>query len=493
MSKLNSLMLLFLAGLLLLVGGWYGCQQPAEPDPNEPPSVTIANVPVEGDTLFALVNLQWDGGDNDGYVVGFEYRYHTTHISTGETVTTDWIFTPNTSETIAFNSSDELNEQVFEIRAVDNDSARTLPDSIPTKNFYTIKAVPPEVEILTPANKQELFVADQTSDWWQGIEFQFTGSDEDGEIVEYGWAIDDADWTWTQDTSLYIQPSDVPGELAGEHIIRLTARDNTDIVNQRGDSIRVEFVRASFEKDILIIDDTRESDLPSSVEARSDSVVDAFYREVFGADAEWDYYSNDLRGNPVPPRSMLGQYKMLIWHADARPTERPHNFPKHIEYLENYMNLGGDLVLSGWRVLKSFAFGESFPKSFSDTSFVKKYLHIANADESPYYPGEFEGTTGTFGFSRLNVDSTKLDVFPYNGYLSNINTMPPPRASFTDVLYQYRPKPNADNIKYSGQACALLYTGTSFNAVVLGFPLYFMTRESAETLADEVLTTLGYR
>ena len=33
---------------------------------NNPPNTTLANIPREGATLYALVSLNWDGEDDDG-------------------------------------------------------------------------------------------------------------------------------------------------------------------------------------------------------------------------------------------------------------------------------------------------------------------------------------------------------------------------------------------------------------------------------------------
>jgi hypothetical protein len=65
-------------------------------------------------------------------------------------------------------------------------------------------------------------------------------------------------------------------------------------------------------------------------------------------------------------------------------------------------------------------------------------------------------------------------------------------AGFTEVLYRYR-APQGSKLTYIGQPCGLRYIGTSFNAVILGFPLYFVKEEDAKIMADEILRKLGYR
>lgn len=475
--------MLLLAGVFVSSCDTFDTQPPSE---NQPPNTTVANVPVEGDTLFALVTLHWDGEDFDGFVAGYEYRYTTRHLVEGGEETTDWTETDQTSLTLAFNSSDDLNEQIFEVRAVDNNG--TVDPEPAEKRFFTKKTIFPETEIASPAPDDQFFFLDQTTDWWRGVPITFTASDADGEVVEYGWAVDDEDWTWTTDTTLYIGPEHFSGGKGG-HTIRVTARDNTNLLDPEPAEVTVELVRPSFDRDILIIDETLEEEFPAQFR-RTDAEVDEFYASIFGVEESWDYSESGL-----PPKDILGRYKLIIWHADNNYSlaRNAHKLPSHTEELSDYMNVGGDLVMSGWRMLKSFAPEEGFPKAFKPGDFVNDYLHIKAANETDItIPGDFIGATGVGDeFSDVAVDTTKLlEVFPYFGYLSQINIIPE-RAGFTDIIYSYQSRGELPLMR--GSAVGLRYYGTSFDAVVLGFPVLFLKEEDAATLANEVLTSLGYR
>jgi len=472
--------------LFVLLAIFYSCQRPtAPPNPNLPPNTTLANIPVEGDTLFALVTLHWDGEDYDGFIAGYQYRYITYHLFTGDSVVQEWRETKETSLTIAFESSDILNYQKFQVRAVDN-----VGDVDPTpaeRRFYTYQTVFPETEILFPEDDQQFFAIEQTTDWWQGIRLTFTARDEDGEVVEYAWAVDQGDWNWTQDTTLYITP-DQFDPLYGEHLIRVTSRDNTNLIDPVGDSVTVNLIKPTFEKKILIIDETVESKFPPGVRY-SDADVDSFYAEIFGTNESWDYSKKGM-----PPKEILGQYQLIIWHADNLYTyERDvHQLPQHIEDIIDYLNVGGDFIMGGWRILKSFAHEEPFPKTFQEGTFIHDYLHIIQADETPLVPSDFIGAKGSGGFSDIRVDSVKLrEAFPFLGKLSQINVMPR-RAGFTDIIYRYWNDDRTGLPKYRGLACGLRYYGTSFDAIVLGFPMFFIRKEDAKRMASEMLRSLGY-
>ena len=59
--------------LLVLIMSCVENFETGEENANTPPNTTMANIPVENDTLFALIELYWDGEDNDGFVVKYQY------------------------------------------------------------------------------------------------------------------------------------------------------------------------------------------------------------------------------------------------------------------------------------------------------------------------------------------------------------------------------------------------------------------------------------
>ena len=486
--RISKIISLVLMAMMLMV--WYSCERPTSPpNPNEEPNTTLANIPRENDTLFALQTMHWDGEDNDGYVSGYEYRYITQRLTMGDSITQEWKFTKETSLTIAFLYDYITNKQTFQVRAVDNTGA--VDPSPAEKTIYTYKTIFPTTEIVTPENNQQYFAINEVTDWWQGIELNFTASDgdEQGEIVEYAWAADDGDWNWTNDTLIYISPENFSAPLNGEHVIRVTSRDNTNLVDPVGDSVIVHFVVPTFEKDILIIDETIESNFPYGVVQPTDQQVDDFYANVFGTTHNWDFNSNGM-----PPRDTLAQYKLIVWHADDLPSSQPHKLPANIEVIKDYMNVGGNFFMSGWRILKSFAWNEDFPFSFEPGSFVHDYLQIISVTETDLI-GDCTGFLGLGDiYSDLRVDSTKIIDFPFVlgefWGLGQVNLILQP-AGFTDRIFSYDNDPQSSYFQYRGKTCGLRYYGSSFDAVILGFPVFFLNQDDATTMVNEILQTLN--
>ena len=212
---------------------WLSCERPVAPEnPNGPPDTRLANVPKERDTVFALVNLSWTGGDNDGFITAYQYRYFTYHLAPGSTDSwvifdsTAWHDTTGTGATIAFNSTEALNMQRFLVRALDNDGNY---DPTPAERvLYTLRTVSPVTKILSPKNNGSLLVTNTVTDWWQGVLLTFKATDPTGrgQIVQYAWSVDDGPWTWQTDTSVFITPEKFSGAADG------TSRDQGHLPEQ---------------------------------------------------------------------------------------------------------------------------------------------------------------------------------------------------------------------------------------------------------------------
>ncbi|HKB84805.1 MAG TPA: hypothetical protein VKD08_01455 [Ignavibacteriaceae bacterium] len=490
---LNRQVILKIFVLILFLLIWNSCDKPTDPNPNDLPNTTVANIPGDGDTLFALQTLYWDGEDNDGYVKGYQYRYITHRLIQGDSVVQEWKYTEQTKLTVAFLSDDDLNKQEFEVRAVDNTGA--VDPSPAVKVFYTQRTYFPITTIETPSNNEKYFAQDQTSDWWEGIKLIYSARDpdEEGGIVEYAWSVDNGQWHWTQDTLIFIPPSEFSQPLTGQHVIRATSRDNTNLVDPVGDSVTITLVKPTFSRDILIIDETDESNFPFGTVHPSDQQVDQFYSEIFGTPYQWDFKT---RG--IPPKDTLGQYKLVVWHADDYPSSQPHKIVNHTDILEDYLDVGGKFFMSGWRILKSFAWQSSFPINFEDGTFVHDYLHIISVDETFGYTGDCTGFAGVgSSFDDIRIDSTKLVDFPFivpgsSWGLTNINLIVQP-AGFTDIIYSYSNNINSQFPQYRGKACGLRYYGSSFDAVILGFPVFFLVEDDAQLMVNQILQNLNLR
>ncbi len=468
------------------------CERPTAPaNPNSPPHTRLANIPPENSTVFALATLYWSGGDYDGYITGYQYRYFTYHLIPGTSNwvlfdSTAWKDTVGSTVTIPFNSTDSLNEQIFYVRAKDNDG--NVDPNPARKVLYTTRTAPPITTLLLPAKNSSVLASTKITDWWNGVTIVFTARDQaaQGAIVGYAWAVDGGSWNWVKDTSIFIPPSAFGAALNGPHTIRVTSRNNTNLVDPVGDSAKVSVVVPSFAKPILIIHETDEYNLPFVTMGVTTAQVDSFYAQVFPTADVWNF-----KARGMPPRDVLGQYKLLIWHADDVPVSTPHHISDaaNIAIFTDYLKVGGKFLMSGWRILKSFAYYKNFPFAFPPGTFVHDYLHIYTVDETDVI-GDCTGAQGVGAFPDVRVDSVKLNLFPYSGKLGWVNLITK-TAGFTDGLYYYVNRDDSQYPKYRGRAVALRYYGTVYDAIVLGFPMYFIQIDDAKAMAQQILRSLN--
>ncbi len=508
MKYFNHRYSLIVTAVFFLVVGLYACDQPPfggteGADDNTIPETTMANVPVEGDTLFANVTLHWDGGDNDGFVEYYEWRYATIDPQSGDTLqSTGWDSTENTSLTITFSSPLPFNKQIFWVRAVDN--KRDKGDAV-SKTFFTEQTIPPQVEIERPSNNTKRFYLEQATDWFQGIEVEFTGEDDDGVVEEFGWAVDGGDYNWipSSDTIVTIPPEAFGSE--GDHTIILNGRDDTDLTSDDPDTINVTLIKPTFDKGILVIDETQESDFQRSggeVSQYDDSDVDSMYSSWIEPTehTNWDFGDDGM-----PDREVLGQYKMVFWHGDNwyGSSADAHKIGNHKQILSEYMNVGGDFIMSGWKMLKSLRPTASYPYTFQEGDFELDYLHIRTANQSGANPpGDMVGGNGVGDYDTnpnqalpdITIDSSKVGGYPVSFYSNMVDVnLVDDAAGFTSPIYTFECRSDCGDPNLRGKTIGIRYFGTSFDAVVFGFPIFFMKEEDAETIIDQILTNMGYR
>jgi len=494
---------------------------------NNPPNTSLANIPREGATLYALVSLNWDGEDDDGYIDYYEYRYTTEYLvssdddtgayfftstdANGQIITTwwkidstmvqDWKSLTETNAVVAFNSLAVLNHQLFEVRAVDNSG--NVDESPAFLNFFTNQTQFPKTEITSPLNNTDFLAKPEVDDWYKGIPITFTADDPDGNITEYAWRVDNGPWNWTTDTSVIIPPNAWAEPLEEEHIITVISRDDTYLIDPVGDSIEVEIYVPTFEKDILILDGTIEDvSLPNFDGLITDQMTDSAYYEIFGGNrGDLIVDDRDFARRRFPNFRTIRKYKMVVWIKDHFATV-PY-FAEESRNLEAYLHAGGKLVMIGSNIMQSFM-DESYyliapcepcivyPAKFSSSGwnwFMNKILHV-NFGYIGNLIGNFNSADGINGYSgiQLRPDTTKIaNVFPQYNKLSNVDVIIEPGGFTVPIL-----KLNSDDDYVDQEACGIRYYGSGFDVIYIGAPIWHMQSEDAKILGDKILEDMGF-
>lgn len=468
--------------------------------PNMPPSTTLSNLPANNDTLPALTTLYWDGHDNDGFVVSYQYQYTTYPLgnSRGDSLVHDWVTTDQHSAGITFSSPDPLNRQVFHVRAIDNSG--NVDPAPATKIFYTLQTISPVTTILSPTSGTEFYAVPQTNYWFPGVVVTVTAQVpwtpnpvlQGSTIVQYGWSADNGPvhWVPAADSVVTVSPQDFKAPLTGTHAIHVTSQSNTLMIDSIGATITVKLVQPTFQKDIVILDDTQ---VDVSVRNVPKTSIDSFYVAIFGANNSYTIDVRDLQTRAFPSRTVLGYYRLAIWHHDDSNIPFYMGNEVAIKTIEDYLHVGGNLIICGTRTWEHWlppadpSLGLPHPFAFQPGSFVYDFLHIYAGDQSTFL-GSFSGATGVGGFSDVEVDTSRMNPdYPQYGKPGWVSVAAQ-RGPFTRALLTFKDQ----DPHVTGLPCAIRYYGDTYNITWLGFPLWALKYNDALTLAQEILKNMGY-
>lgn len=523
--------LLIYSFLLLLFFGFRCAEFPTEEtkkeNPNDPPNTSLANIPIDGSTMYALVNLNWDGEDYDGYIDHYQYRYTTEYLlessadtgdyfstatdSNGQIITTwwtidstmilSWLDTNSTSLTIAFNSLSTLNHQLFEVRSIDNSG--NIDPSPSSLSFFTNQTLFPITEITFPADNAEFLAKAEVDDWYRGIPLRYTARDPDGNIIEYAWRVDGGPWHWTTDTSVIIPPYEWAEPLEEEHIITVISRDDTYLIDPVGDSVEIEIYVPTFEKDIMILDGTEEDEsLPFFDGAITDDMTDSAYFEIFGGNRpDLIVDDRDFRRRRFPNFKTIRKYKMLVWIKDHFATV-PY-FAEESENMKAYLYAGGKIVMVGSNIMQSFMDNSyyltapcdpciTYPSKFSTGGwnwFMNEILHV-NLGFVSSLTGNYNLAEGINQYAGINVhpDTSKIkNIFPFYEKLSRIDLILEPGGFTMPIFTLHSDDPYADQ-----ETCAVRYFGSGFDVIYIGFPIWHMNADDAKALGAKILEDMGF-
>lgn len=168
-----------LAGTALFVIGC-GEKDSGGVAPNVPPETVLSFAPGNGDTVVYRVRMNWFGWDPDGEVTHFLARWDS--LDWFSTVKTESVFILETEERP--DSTHSYRRHSFDVKAVDNEGSE---DPTPASVIFTASNSHPDTEIVSgPSGIIGAFA-----------EFEWTGTDSDGEVAGYGYRLsrrDGYDW-----------------------------------------------------------------------------------------------------------------------------------------------------------------------------------------------------------------------------------------------------------------------------------------------------------
>jgi len=267
----------------------------------------------------------------------------------------------------------------------------------------------------------------------------------------------------------------------GTYTYRLTAVDNDGNESDAygADSLDNIVIGAPFtltNDRILVVDETRNGN--GRAGSPDDQSVDIFYSAiVFRHYDTFDYDTFYNVNNRLLTAREIGDYRTILWHSDDKSTPLlRENLPK----LERFVELGGDLVISGWDVLTNFAPSDLDSHAFPQESFARR-LGIVRGKKS--LNREFVGAHGIAPYADVSILPAKIPV-NWDG-LDECWGFELERGR---ALYQFNS--GDDESEFEGKICAVKSGIGLGDIILLGFPIYFLTEATAVQLMDKILTDL---
>ncbi len=264
----------------------------------------------------------------------------------------------------------------------------------------------------------------------------------------------------TDYTGLSYEDNDVAAHAS--YTYRIAAVDNDGYESDV--SAEISLVPASFDGGIALVDETLNRDGIPPTQADQD----AFYDSIFG-DHQFQLILADEEGDVVVS-SDIGQFSSVFW-IDDDPS------PKSIVYSEDVLDWFGDyntdILVAGRKTLLSWA-------ASTNNSLPRDEFRVYGVDYWGF--ADFVGAFGQGGWPPVVLDTNKgLFALPEIARLT-----PGPGAT---VIYTYDSR--IDHASTEGQPVGLAYNSPSGKRVILSFPIWNLTTESATNLIAKVIEYFG--
>lgn len=531
------------------------CSNPLHPGSlhsNQPPSTSLANIPVNDPTgkypqSTPTVTLYWVGNDPDGFVVAFQYRwsydssgvvsYHPwttiinyefsgyTLVAQGNISNAPAVYhyfstlAPSATDSIVsklgvndslfvqgdtvFQASPEIinpDEGAFIFESQDTLNPHTFEvaaidnqgaiDPNPARvTFWTPQAVPPIAQIVPPFPADSVFVIDKVTDTFGGISFYFQAVDPYSKGMSYSWSVDSLHWSaWSTNASAVVTSADMKPPYTGSHTIYLEAKNDFGLVNPTPASYQFNVIVPAFVG-------------PNPVHRIL--VIDATRNGSgalgFPTDAKLDSYYRTL----LDSSGESGKYDIWDMKSQGFPSRLTiAQYGAVVMFDDSYL---GDLsvrissndgqLLSEYLAVggKLIMSGWQFPLAFdSPDSFFDPDVHLESVSLSDPQ------------FYQVNNSSDFVGASGQNGYpdMSLDSTKLPPSwdgglqriatiapRGFGEIICTYNSK--SDSATFQGRPVGVRYLGVTYSVVYFGFPLYFVEQQGAVEAMRKALGDIG--
>jgi len=221
-------------------------------------------------------------------------------------------------------------------------------------------------------------------------------------------------------------------------------------------------VAATFDGGILLVDETQDDGNNPTESEQLNYYITAFGDSTYTRQVVQD-------GMPSLSRSTVGQYNSIFYVDDDYSA---HFLSESIDSLDWYFDYETDFFLAGWETIYSIT-GQSY---FYPGNFYYENFGITYIAQSPI--NDFTGAAGVNGWPDLEI---RGDTY-YHSPLQNVDIFT--AAPKAEVIYTFNSI--SSSTFYGNKPVGIALDTHHGKRVILGFPLYYLTEESAQALIAKV-------
>lgn len=234
-------------------------------------------------------------------------------------------------------------------------------------------------------------------------------------------------------------------------------------LHQSDSSDIVSGILTTFDRGILMVEETQ-----TGGNNPTENQQTVFYNRMFD---EFDYYRQPIDTlTDTLSGGLAGQFNPIFWVDDDNTMKL---LSGSLDTLEWYFGYETDFLLAGWGTIFAIT-GHSY---FYSGDFY--YDHFGISYIAQNILPDFTGATGVDGWPDLTVRNEEH----YLGILPNIDIFT--AAPGAEVIYTF--DSYSGNPFYGNKPVGIAFDTHHGKRVILGFPLYYLTEESAQALVVRVM------
>ncbi|NQU06872.1 MAG: hypothetical protein HQ568_12315, partial [Calditrichaeota bacterium] len=360
-------------------------------------------------------------------------------------------------------------------------------------NVYVVENVTPEVTAFTAAYGTTDFFPDGSTFYDDNIttimEISATAESYFGTVQAYRYRMryrstigDTTEWVewdeWSDDTwgASSIEFNDLD---LGEYQFQVQCRDYTGALSEIYENSLSIVTPDLSGMTILIVDETASgNDRPGSP---ADSTNDKFWARITGdlpADG-WTVSSVDIDSvGQISPLHVYDKH-IIVWHGGDFASIL---LGENLVLLEQYLEAGGKLIISGWSSLTAFTDDPTATELSFEAGFAADYLRITDGTKST--DKEFTGVIGNedLGCPDLTIDPDKLPS-RWHGIMNNCWIMTPGWRAESVCTWK---GPDDPVSSFEGETCAVRNYSAVYpwRTMILGFELFFAYEDQAKEFLE---------